>query len=119
MCLNASKYITDYMCVYMLINNIWHCFILFKIGISAITLYIILWNVFLSLNLVFLRLVRRQHIAGELAKLQGTTQSSRLPSRPETSDARHTTWVPQATVSSDHLATNSGVPKIPSGLITN
>ena len=37
----------------MLINNIWHCFILFKIGISAITLYIILWNVFLSLNLCF------------------------------------------------------------------
>lgn len=95
------------------------CFIPFKIGIRAITLHMILWNVFLSLNLVFLRLVRRQRIADELAKLQGTTQPSRLPSRPETPDARHTTGVPQAAITSDHLATNSGVPKIPSGFITN
>lgn len=102
---------------YMFINNIWHCFILFKIGISGITLYIILWNVFLSLNLVFLRLVRLKHIAEELAKLQGRAQFSRLPSRPKTSDASHTTGVPRATITPDHLATNSGVPEIPSRLI--
>lgn len=64
-------------CAYMLINNIWHRFILSKIGINGVTLYIIVWNLFLSLDLVFLRLVQAEahcrgigHAPGEGTALQ-------------------------------------------------
>lgn len=99
---DVLQIICVYIHAHMLINNIWHCFILFKIGISGITLYIILWNMFLSLNLVFLRLVRLKHIAEELAKLQGRAQSSRLPSRPKTSDASHITRTTQDSLRFDN-----------------
>lgn len=72
---HACKYITDY--AHTLINNIRHCLALFKIHINGIASYIILWNLFFSLNFGFLRLIVKILIGRGAGQAPG--QSTILP----------------------------------------